>query len=1304
MSEIEPQESSAGEGYIEVEGVQESSTDDIAIDISDVERTGAYRSATEAKSGPVSDIVGESTLAPAPVAVATSPPTPLAPVDTNPVAPQSPVKKKKEAGGVNTEIETDWHSLPIEQIRTRRTVPLTGDKEDIDLGEGLFSNFELSKERNKDGDFDVLPESIKGLTTAEAMKRQKLFGFNELTPPYEKPEWLKLLEEMYGGFSTLLWIGAILCFIAWGIKYDDNDNVYEDTEPDNLYLGSVLAFVVIVTGIFAYLQEKKSSDTMKKFKAMIPPRCTVIRDGEEAPETLARELVPGDVIKVESGNTLPADIRVLAQSGFKVDNASLTGESEAQKRGTHCTHANVLESANVGFFTTGVAEGTCTGLVIQTGDNTVIGQIKELVEGTETLETPIAIEIEFFIKIITGVAVALGVIFFFIALFAVQNHWLDCVIFLIGIIVANVPEGLLATVTVSLALTAIRMSHKNVLVKNLEAVETLGSTSCICSDKTGTLTQNKMTVVHTFCTDAVEGKFKESDVGIEMVNGGRANYETESKGFKALFRIAQLGSTAVFAKKAREIEEEDVEEKGFFAKLFGGPEEEKETEEARMERKASESKFEEEKFKEPKDLFDDDVEQLRVPQVKEDGSLLEQGVQYTGITRNQTWEEQSQHVKDEYCVKFFQQKYTKGDATETGILKFVDRINFNHGAEGAKTQDPFFKKANDFRRENPVLLSIPFNSKVKYAGAVAKISPDGQIGDDEPTDRLLLCFKGAPDILFDKCKKIYKDGKEVEKSEEDHQMMKDGNELLASRGRRVLGLAHAWLDPSKFPEDYKFEDDNAERDMAEVVQVPEMCFVGLIALIDPARDEVPAAVGECMNAGVKVIMVTGDHPITAKAIARDVGIIGPNQKTPDELAVDDGAQYKDSKSGEMKTCTKMSQFEMLDDELQDKYFEQATSVVIPGSMLKKMQEKGDLSKLNAAVSKEYCVFARTSPQQKLVIVQACQRAGHVVAVTGDGVNDSPALKAANIGVAMGITGSEVSKEAADMILQDDNFASIVKGVEEGRLIFDNLKKSIAYTLTSNIPEISPFLVYICGGTPLPLSTIMILAIDLGTDMMPAISLAYEMPESDIMKRKPRNAKTDNLVTGKLIQMTYLQIGVIQALAGFFCFFVVLGNNGWKPYDVFEVDKEWRSPAYTDMPSSYNEQWDEPDREKVTWMGQTSYFVSIVIVQWADVIICKTRKLSVFQQGMHNQMLNKGICFETGLAALLSYTPGTDLAFNTQPLRWVHWLPALCFSVLIFTYDETRKYLMRWQLRKNGKLPESDPKYGRPGWIEKETYY
>merc|ERR1719422_136660 len=374
-------------------------------------------------------------------------------------------------------------------------------------------------------------------------------------------------------------------------------------------------------------------------------------------------------------------------------------------------------------------------------------------------------------------------------------------------------------------------------------------------------------------------------------------------------------------------------------------------------------------------------------------------------------------------------------------------------------------------------------------------------------------MKGAPERILDRCSTIIVNGKELPMNQEWKNAFNCAYMELGGLGERVLGFCDYVLPADQYPKGYPFDADE------ENFPVTGLRFVGLMSMIDPPRAAVPDAVGKCRSAGIKVIMVTGDHPITAKAIAKGVGIISDGSKTVEDIAADRGVPVEEDDPREAKAA------------------------VIHG---------GDLRDMTPAqideilINHSEIVFARTSPQQKLIIVEGCQRQGQIVAVTGDGVNDSPALKKADIGVAMGISGSDVSKQAADMILLDDNFASIVTGVEEGRLMFDNLKKSIAYTLTSNIPEISPFLLFILTDVPLPLGTVTILCIDLGTDMVPAISMAYEFAESDIMKRQPRNPFTDKLVNERLISMAYGQIGMIQASAGFFVYFVIMCDNGFWP--------------------------------------------------------------------------------------------------------------------------------------------------------------
>lgn len=971
----------------------------------------------------------------------------------------------------------------------------------------------------------------RGLTTEIAARNLARDGRNELTPPKTTPEWVKFLKQLFGGFAMLLWIGAVLCFFAFGIR---NLNE-EDPAQDELYLGIVLAFVVIVTGIFSYYQEAKSSKIMESFKKMVPQAAEVIRNGQQS-SINAAECVIGDIVMVKFGDRIPADIRIIECRSFKVDNSSLTGEAEPQSRGPECTHTNPIETKNLAFFSTNAVEGTAKGMVVQIGDNTVMGRIANLASGMTSGKTPIALEIEHFIHIITGVAVFLGVTFLIIAL-AMNYHWLEAIIFLIGIIVANVPEGLLATVTVCLTLTAKKMASKNCLVKHLEAVETLGSTSVIASDKTGTLTQNRMTVSHMWFDDMVV------DADTTENQTGTAHDKT-SPTWEALSRIGGLCNRAEFRPEQPNGKDTTVQKMD--------------------------------------------------------------------------------------CT---------GDASETAILKFVEINERNRSST-----------VEGMRARNKKVAEIPFNSTNKY-----QVSIHEQEDKDDP--RYILVMKGAPERILDRCSTIMIGGVEQPLDEK----MKDAFNLayvhLGGLGERVLGFCHFYLPADQFPNGFAFDVDEPQN-----FPLDGLCFIGLISMIDPPRAAVPDAVTKCRSAGIKVIMVTGDHPITAKAIAKGVGIISADNETVEDIAT------------------------RLNIPIEDVNKRDAKAIVKPGGELKDISpdDLDDILRDHTEI-----VFARTSPQQKLIIVESCQRLGSIVAVTGDGVNDSPALKKADIGVAMGISGSDVSKQAADMILLDDNFASIVTGVEEGRLIFDNLKKSIAYTLTSNIPEISPFLLFIVLSIPLPLGTITILCIDLGTDMVPAISLAYEKAESDIMQRQPRDPVQDKLVNERLISLAYGMIGMIQASAGFFTYCVIMGENGFRPYDLVGLRKQWDDKNINDLTDSYGSEWTYAQRKNLELTCHTAFFTTIVIVQWADVIISKTRKLSVFQQGMTNWFLNFGLVFETLLAVFLQYTPGLNIGLRLRPLNATWWFVGMPFSLLIWIFDETRRYLLR-------KYPG--------GWVERETYY
>ncbi|KAL7981552.1 hypothetical protein Chor_005640 [Crotalus horridus] len=712
-----------------------------------------------------------------------------------------------------------------------------------------------------------------------------------------------------------------------------------------LYLGIILSLVVILTGMFAYYQEAKSTNIMASFGKMIPQQALVLRDAEKI-EIPADQLVVGDIVEIKGGDRIPADIRLIQTQGCKVDNSSLTGESEPQSRSCEFTHENPLETKNIGFYSTTCLEG----------DNTIIGRIASLASGVGNEKTPIALEIEHFVHIVAGVAISIGVLFFIIAV-SMRYHVLDSIIFLIGIIVANVPEGLLATVT----------------------------------------------------------------------------------------------------------------------------------------------------------------------------------------------------------------RIVVGDASETALLKFSEVI---------------LGDIMDIRKRNRKVAEIPFNSTNKFQLSIHET-------EDPDDKRFLMVMKGAPERILERCTTMLVNGKEESLDEEKAEAFQTAYMALGGMGERVLGFCYLYLPEEEFPENYTFNTDSMN------FPTNGLCFVGLMSMIDPPRSTVPDAVMKCRSAGIKVIMVTGDHPITAKAIAKSVGIISATSETVEDIAKRLNIPVEQAKAAVINGM-----------ELKDMTTEQLDDILIHHSEI---------------------VFARTSPQQKLIIVEGCQR------------------QKADIGIAMGIAGSDAAKNAADMVLLDDNFASIVTGVEEGRLIFDNLKKTIAYTLTKNIAELCPFLIYIISSIPLPIGTITILFIDLGTDIIPSIALAYEKAESDIMKRKPRHKKRDRLVNRELVVYSYLQIGILQSIGALLTYFTVYAEQGWLPYSLLRIRVPWEQEYLADLPDSYGQEWTFEQRKYLQFNGYTAFFISITIQQVADLIIRKTRRNSIFQQGL---------------------------------FRFQYWFVAVPNAILIWVYDEMRKLFIR----------------------------
>lgn len=861
--------------------------------------------------------------------------------------------------------------------------------------------------------FRNLVTSENGLTEDEAKKRYLEFGSNEIKEIKKTPLSIRFLKQFTHFLAVLLWIGAGLAFLS----------EYLQPGEGMLALGFAIIGVIFINAIFTFIQEYRAEKSIEKLKLLLPFYVKVIREGREK-EIPAKEVVPGDLIILSEGDKVPADARLIDTTYLMVNNAPLTGESEPVPLQHEPYEGELIESRNIAFAGTTVVSGTGKAIVFATGMRTEFGRIAHLTSAVEPGLSPLQKEIIKVTRIIAFLATVMGIAFFFIGQFIGRSFW-ENFIFAIGIIVANVPEGLLPTVTLSLAMGSQRIAKKNALIKTLTSVETLGSVTVICTDKTGTLTQNKMEVKKIWTID------------------------NQQSTIELLMKTAYLCNNA----------------------------------------------------------------------------------------------------------KFIDGQY-KGDPTESALFKYA-RENFG-----------------DIETER--IWEIPFDSERKRMTTVQK----------SKTKAIYTAYvKGAMESVLPLCNRLLINKEEISLDESYKRQIIDAYHSLMDSGLRVLTFAY------KEVEESDIGTENIENDMV---------FTGLIGIEDPPRPEVPDAIRKCHEAGIKVIMITGDGSRTALAIAKEIGLVKGNP------VVIEGHDF----------------VRMSDLQLREKLFEKEI------------------------------IFARMTPKHKMRVVSILKEEGERVAVTGDGVNDAPALKKADIGIAMGITGTDVAKEAADIILLDDNFATIVNAIEEGRAVYENIRKFISYIFSSNIPEIVPYLAYVLFRIPLPLTIMQILAIDLGTDMLPALALGAEKPTKDLMKQPPRDPK-ERLLSLKLLSRAYLFLGPIEAAAGLFGFFYVLKSGNW--------------------------QWGEmlPSNNLLYMQATTACLTAIIVTQIANVFACRSFRESIFRIGFFsNSLIFVSIAFEIALQLFIVYHPWGNAIFSTSPISVHIWLLFVPFAVLLFAFEEIRKSLAR----------------------------
>jgi magnesium-transporting ATPase (P-type) len=883
-----------------------------------------------------------------------------------------------------------------------------------------------------------------GLNKADVVERLARHGRNTLPRLQRRPWYLELAANFIHLFALLLWAGAGLAWVA-GMPQ----------------LAWAIIAVILINGLFSFWQEYQAERAAEALEALLPRQVTVRRDGQ--PQLVSTsDIAPGDLLLLSEGEATPADARLISAERLRIDVSALTGESRPIPRTVEnigaAPDAGAVTLSNLVFAGTTVASGRGEAVVFATGANTEFGRIARLTQAQDERPSPLQLELKRVTRFVTILAVGLGIAFFVIGVKLGGLSPASGFLFAIGIIVANVPEGLLPTLTLALALGVKRMARRRALVKRLSAVETLGATTVILTDKTGTLTENEMTARELWAGDV--------------------NYQLSGTGFEPVGELSRR----------------DGAEDGPAAVM----------------------------------------ERLRAAALCCDAHLLP--------PQND------------------QRRWTAiGDSTEAAILAAAAKLDLSPEKLAAW----------------PRLAELPFDSTRKRMTTIQQI--DGAA---------VTCVKGAPGEIFARCVAIRLRGGSAPFDDEWRRRAGVAHDAMARLGLRVLAVATRSVAPnSEVNDGWRVED--VER---------ELTLLGLIAMEDPPRPEVSSAIAACRQAGVRVVMVTGDHGLTAAAIGREIGL----------------------NHGDPRVVTG-AEIDSLDDE-----------------------------RLAALLNTNDVIFARVTPERKLRLVEACQRKGEVVAVTGDGVNDAPALKRADIGVAMGITGTDVAREAADMVLADDNFASIVAAIEEGRAVYDNVRKFVTYIFASNIPEIVPFIVFVLFRIPLPLTVMQILAVDLGTDLLPALALGAEAPEPDVMRRPPRSRR-ERLLNLPTLLRAYGWLGMIEAALSLGGFFLAYWLAGWR---------QGAPIAGSGL---------------VYATATTMTLAGIVACQIGNALACRSDHQASWRLDFtSNRLLLIGIVVEIGLLLLLIYAPPLQAVFGLAPLGIGHWLLLAAFGPLLLVCEEGRK--------------------------------
>ncbi|MFC1810611.1 cation-translocating P-type ATPase [Patescibacteria group bacterium] len=926
--------------------------------------------------------------------------------------------------------------------------------------------------------YKELNTSVKGLTGSEAALRIEKYGFNELKVKKRTPWWVHFLQEFTDLMVVILIIAAVIA-IAAGEWRD----------------AVVILAIVFINAIIGFIQKFRAEKAIEALKKMVAPTARVLRDGKEQ-EIEARLLVPGDIIILSEGDRITADARIIEQNELETQEAALTGEStNVPKHAKSQEEISAGERSNFIYMGTDVAHGSGKAVVISTGMDTKFGHIAKLTSTTKKDKSPLQKEL-FRIGVFVGkVTLVISAILILTGIFVQKQAFVDTFLFATSVAVAAVPEGLPATVTIALALGVQRLARKRSIVRQLASVETLGSTSHICTDKTGTLTRNEMTV-------------KEAYFDNYSAQIGGAGY----KPWGAILIKGNDRRTHIIG---------DIDSHN--------------------------------------EVYNKRYDHLAKLKIKETPlyTTLEMMSAISVLCNNAKLEEEGVNYQTSYTML--------GDPTEGSLLTFARKAGF---------------KFEDFTNKYDKVFEHSFDSNRKRMSTIYK---------GKETGIHHLYMKGATDSVLETSTHIMINGREMALDQETREKILKQNEDMAKRALRVIAFAYRDIDAQK---EYKVNEDEQK-----------MVFVGLVGMIDPPRRDVKMAVQMAKRAGIKVYIITGDHGLTAEAIAKQIGLV--SKGNPHEI--------------------------------------------ITGKEIAKLKDK-DIEKLFNDPEKDI-IFARSAPEDKLRIVSALKRLNHIVAVTGDGVNDAPALKRADIGIAMGITGTDVSKEASNMVLADDSFSTIINAVKEGRTIYENLKKFVFYIFSCNIGELITVFAAIILGLPAPLTAILILSVDIGTDVLPALALGVDVSEKGIMSQPPRNPKQKIMDRNFIARFLYVGLFIGAIVVG--AYFWSLFSQGWQWGQIIDVD----SAMYI--------------------KSSTFAFAILVLIQMVNAYNSRSSSRSVFQMGFFNNLWLLGaIMISLGVVYLLVEVPFFNEWIHTAPLEWYEWFVIIGASFGILLVEELRKLVVR----------------------------